>query len=94
MAKYSEARIEEILRHLAELRRREVPVAQYAEEIGVSVWTVYTWKKRFGASGGRPAKRGAPPRADLIEIDRTPTLTSTIEIVGKRRMTPTWNRAI
>jgi hypothetical protein len=82
MARYSAARIEEIREHLAELTHRKISVAQFAEEIGVSMWTVYTWKKRFGASGGSMSRRGAPPPADLIEIGRTPLtrLTSGIEI--------------
>ena len=81
MAKYSEARIEEIRGHLAELKRREVPVAQFAREIGVAAWTVYIWKRRFGSDVGVAVEREAPPRADLIEVDRTP-LSSTIEIVA------------
>lgn len=81
MAKYSDTRIEEIREHLAELKHRRVPVAQYAEQIGVSAWTVYTWKKRFGSSGGRKRRRRARPRADLIEVDRRP-LAGGIEIVA------------
>ena len=72
MAKYSEARIEEIRDHLSELVRRGVSVAEYAEEIGVSPWTVYSWRSRF-----EPAR----PCADLIEVDQPPP-TCTIEIVA------------
>lgn len=81
MAKYSKARIEEIRGHLTEQSRRKVSVAQYAEEIGVSAWTFYGWKRRFGTRAGRIAGRRAEQRADLIEIDRAP-MTSMIEIVA------------
>ena len=80
MAKYSKARVEEIRDHLTEQARRGVSVAQYAGEIGVSVWTLYGWKKRFGACAGRGAGGRAGRLADLIEIDRAP-VTSAIEIV-------------
>jgi hypothetical protein len=69
MAKYSKDRVEEIREHLAELSRRGVPVAQYAAEIGVSAWTVYTWKKRFG-SGRTRKRRDVARRADLVEVSR------------------------
>jgi len=70
MSKYREGRVEEIREHLAELKRRGVPVAQYAAEIGVSAWTIYTWKKRFGSGRARQAKRAVARQAELIEISR------------------------
>lgn len=72
MARYSEARILEIRDHLSELTRRGVSVAEYAEEIGVSPWTLYSWRSRF-----EPSR----PRADLIEVDYAPA-PSAIEIIA------------
>lgn len=86
MAKYSKARVEQIRGHLAELERRGIPVAQFAEQIGVAAWTVYTWKRRFDSSAAAQSRANVGPttasalHADLIEVERRP-VGSSIEIV-------------
>ena len=81
MTKYTQARIEEIRGHLAELQRRRIPVTEFAREIGVVPWTIHKWKQRFipsaATSAPSPVQR-AP--ADLIEIPQSPS-PGAIEIV-------------
>jgi hypothetical protein len=82
MTRYTAARIDQIQRHLSDLAAQQVPVSEFARGIGVSAWTVYTWKRRFGeCSDSRPAHPVA--RAKLIEID-PPRSSSTIELAIDR----------
>lgn len=72
MPKYSAQRIAEIRDHLERLDHGDVSVADYAAQIGVAPWTIYTWKRRFGDAarpGSSEPKRGAAAaRADLLEV--------------------------
>jgi len=62
MARHTPERIAAIRGHLSELDRRGVRVADFAEEIGVTPWTVYSWKRRFAAAAEADAPRsGATP---------------------------------
>ena len=84
MARHSPERIEEIRGHLAELEQSDRTVAELARELGVTAWTVYSWKRRFGADALRPSRnaRQATPRADLIEIEPPPTCDLMEVVVG------------
>lgn len=76
MAKFMVEREREIRGLLSQLERSGVPVREFARQHGVSAWTVYSWRKRFGAGVG--VRRG--PRADLVEIRPSGQRTAAIEI--------------
>ena len=79
MPKFTPERIEMIRGHLADFASRDgVSVAEFAEEIGVSAWTFYTWRRRFGeqAQLGR-----ADAQVSLLEIPSSLTPRQPIEVV-------------
>jgi DNA-binding CsgD family transcriptional regulator len=60
---------------LAEMRSAGLTAKEAAKKYGISVWTVYGWRKTRGGRPTTPAKRGRPvgsrrPRASLAEVLR------------------------
>ncbi len=82
MPRHTPERIDEIRGHLADLESGDRTVAELAREIGVAAWTVYGWKRRFGAQPSKVIgrRRSAARRADLIEVGPPPT-SDPVEIV-------------
>ncbi|MBK8974656.1 MAG: hypothetical protein IPM29_01905 [Planctomycetes bacterium] len=72
MAKHTPARIAEIREHLSKLAARRIAVADYAREIDVADWTIYSWLKQHGtdALAEQVAPRAARSAAgvDLVEV--------------------------
>ena len=69
MPKYTPARIHEIRKHLSRLAREQTPVAEFARQIGVAAWTVYTWKRRFGDLPPTSLDSHTGDGVDLIEVE-------------------------
>lgn len=77
MPKYTPARIEEIHSHLSRLAQDRISVADYAKQIGVAAWTIYTWKRRFGVATTRGSNDEV---AELIEVESPAPTTDHLEI--------------
>jgi transposase-like protein len=79
MPKYTRVRIEEIRGHLADFASRDgVSVTEFAEEIGVSAWTFYTWRRRFGDQAEVGSGSG---QASLLEIESPLATHQPIEVI-------------
>ncbi|MBK8980715.1 MAG: hypothetical protein IPM29_32845 [Planctomycetes bacterium] len=72
MAKHTPARIAEIREHLSKLAARRIAVADYAREIGVAAWTIYSWRRRYGtealAEQVAPRSARSATGVDLVEV--------------------------
>jgi transposase len=62
MARKSKVPQEKIMEILAELSAG-AKLDELRSRYGVSASTLYNWKSRFGNGGGKPARRGRPPKA-------------------------------
>ncbi|MFO1051098.1 MAG: helix-turn-helix domain-containing protein [Planctomycetota bacterium] len=76
MVRFTKVQEREIRDLLSELERSGQSVREFAREAGLSVWTIYGWRKRFHHTSG--VEDGA--RADLVEVQPTVPLGATIEI--------------
>ncbi|NRB01392.1 MAG: hypothetical protein HRU32_16555 [Rhodobacteraceae bacterium] len=95
MPRHTPEQIAEIRGHLASLERGKQTVAELASKIGVAAWTVYSWKRRFGAASSKPRRRRRSEmhHADLIEVGRLPASDPIEIIVGAMtvRVPPTFD---
>jgi hypothetical protein len=60
---------------LAEMRSAGLTAKEAAKKYGISIWTIYGWRKTRGGRPTTPAKRGRPvgsrrPRSSLAEMLR------------------------
>jgi len=55
-------------RLIAEQERSGRSVREFAEEKGVSVWSLYGWRSRLGVGGG-PKRSGDRRRGDALETE-------------------------
>ena len=80
MAKYSKEREHEVRTKVAELEKSGESVAAFARRHGVSAWTVYTWRKRFG-SGRVQQSKTSSSKLVPVEVVDTDSGHTPIEIV-------------
>ena len=76
MVRFTKVQEREIRDLLSELERSGQSVREFAREAGLSVWTIYGWRKRFHHTSG--VEHG--PRVDLVEVQPTAPFGTTIEI--------------
>jgi transposase-like protein len=63
MARHSADQVREIKATLAELSRSGESVVAFAERLGMSPWTLYSWRKRYGST-----RRRRVPDTDLMLV--------------------------